>query len=99
MDNYQPISILPVVSKLLKKAVQSQLVNYLETNNLFPNCQHGFRRHHSNQSAITFFTDTIRKNMDNGLSTGAVFVDYRKAFDTIDRGILPKKLKSFGITG
>ena len=84
IDNYHPISILPVVSKILERAVQQQLVDHLESHNLFSRYQCGFRRKYSTQSTITFLTDSIRRNMDAGPLTGAIFVDFRKAFDTID---------------
>ena len=51
------------------------------------------------QTAIAFLTDAIRRNMDAGLLTGAIFVDFRKAFDTIDHKILFEKLQLFGICG
>ena len=71
------------MSKILERAVQQQLVNHLESHNLF-----------STQSAIT---DSIRRNMDAGQLTGAIFVDFRKAFDTIDHKIMLDKLQLFGI--
>ena len=97
MDNYRPISILPILLKILERAVQFQLVEILETYKLFSKFQCGFRRKHSTQSAITFFTDTIRRNIDDGCITGAIFVDFRKAFDTIDHKMLLYKLAMFGI--
>ena len=97
IDNYRPISILPVVSKILERAVQQQLVDHLESHNHFSRYQCGFRRKHSTQSAITLLTDSIRRNMDAGQLTGAIFVDFRKAFDTIDYKILLDKLQLFGI--
>ena len=99
MDNYRPISILPILSKILERAVQFQLVEFLETHKLFSKFQCGFRRNHSTQSAITFLTDTIRRNIDDGCITGAIFVDFRKAFDTIDHKMLLYKLGMFGICG
>ena len=97
MDNYRPISVLPVTSKILEKAVHQQLVDYLEKNTLLSDYQCGFRKKHSTQSAVTFLTDSIRKNMDKSLITGALFIDFRKAFDTIDHVKLLEKLGSFGI--
>ena len=76
-----------------------QLVDYLESRDLFSRYQSGLRRKYSTQTAITFLTDSIRRNMDNGLLTGAIFVDFRKAFDTFDHKILLDKLQLFGICG
>ena len=57
----------------------------------------GFRKNFSTKTAVTFFVDEIRRNMDNGPLTGAVFIDLKKAFDTIDHHILLNKLQRYGI--
>ena len=59
--------------------------------------QHGFRKDHSTTSATTKFVDNIMLNLDKGHSTVAVFLDIKKAFDTIDHNILIKKLKNSGV--
>ena len=65
MDNYRPISILPVISKIAEKAVNVQLQQYLHQHALLNSFQSGFRRHNSTQKAVTYFCDTIKR------STGA----------------------------
>ena len=70
MDNYRPISILPVLSKILEKAVISQLQQYLKTFDIL--CPT-----HSTESAVIYFTDEIRRNADAGRLTGALFVDLK----------------------
>ena len=97
MNNYRPISILPVISKIAEKVVYHQLSSYLDANNLLSPCQSGFRKNFSTETAVTFFVDEIRRNMDNGLLTGAVFIDLKKAFDTIDRHILLNSLQRYGV--
>ena len=79
MDNYRPISILPVLSKILEKAVNSQLQQYLKTFDILSPTQSGFRQHHSTESAVIYFTDEIRRHADAGRLTGALFVDLKKA--------------------
>ena len=81
-NNFRPISILPAVSKILEKAVHHQLMNYIEGNNLLSNNQFGYRSMRSTELATMLFTDFIRKSADNGLMTGAVFLDLSEAFDT-----------------
>jgi hypothetical protein len=71
--NYRPISVLPVISKILERAVHKQVYNHLQANSLLCNEQSGFREQHSTLTAITDVTDYILHNMDNGYLTGAVF--------------------------
>ena len=54
LDNYRPITILPIASKILEKCVYNQLINYLESNNLLSRNQFGFRKKHSTETAATF---------------------------------------------
>ncbi len=96
-SNYRPISVLPVLSKILERAVHAQLYNHLLENNLLTNTQSGFRPRHSTLTAATDVTDYILGNMDKGDLTGAVFLDLKKAFDTVDHGVLLSKLCNLGI--
>ena len=97
LDNYRPISILPVLSKVFERVVHQQLYTYLEENNLLSKNQFRFRTSSSTQHAVTKFSDSIRQNMDKGLMTGAIFIDLRKAFDTVDHASLLSKLTIYGI--
>ena len=96
-DNYRPISILPTVSKVIERAVHSQLYRYLEANHLLAINQFGFRCGRSTALALSQFTDEVLGNMDNGLINGIVFIDLKKAFDTVDHTIMLQKLRSLGI--
>ena len=97
LDSYRPISILPILSKILEKAVFHQLHSYQSENSLLLPYQSGFRANHSTQLAVTFLTDKIRGHMDKGLVTGAVFIDLKKAFDTVPHDSLLQKLDRYGI--
>ena len=97
LDNYRPISILSILSKILEKAVFHQLHSYRSKNSLLSPYQSGFRASHSTQLAITFLIDKIRGRMDKGLLTGAMFIDLKKAFDTIPHDGLLNKLFRYGI--
>ena len=97
MDNYRPISVLPVLSKVFEKVVHKQLSEYLEKNDLLSKNQYGFRNGRSTQQAITILTDHIATNIDKRKYTGAVFIDLRKAFDMVDHGRLLSKLSWYGI--
>ena len=96
-ENFRQISILPILSKVMERAVQQQFFEYLETNKLLSKVQFGYRKNKSTQSASTFLTDSIRKSLDNGELVGSVFVDLTKAFDTISLDILLNKLNIYGV--
>ena len=96
-ENYWPISVLPIASKLLEKAAQQALKDYFEHENLLSKSQHGFRKKHSTKTASIYFCDSIRTQMNNGKLTGAVDVDLSKVFDTIGHSVLLQKLSTYGV--
>ena len=98
VNNYRPITILPVVSKLLEKAVYCQLNKFLTEQNLLTTKQFGFRPKLSTGTALAQFTDTVLDNMDKGCLTGAAFLDITKAFDTVSHDILICKLVGMGVS-
>ena len=99
MNNYRPISVLPIISKIFEKIVYNQIYNYLTENELLFISQYGFRENHSTELAVTEFVDTVYKHLDNSNNPLAVFMDLSKAFDTIDHDILTTKLRHYGILG
>ena len=81
----------------MEKAVQQQLLKYLETNKLLSQYQFGYRNGKSTQSAMVLLTDNIRKSIDKGELIGSVFLDLTKAFDTISHDLLLQKISSYGL--
>ena len=96
-DNYRPISVLPTVSKIVERAAHIQLYNHLDSNGLLHVKQFGFRRKRSTSSALLQFSDDILQNMEDGLVTGVVFLDLKKAFDTVNHRVLLLKLRALGV--
>ena len=88
---------MPTLSKILERFVHTQIYNYLTENKILTSNQFGFRPKLSTSTALAFFTDHILENADNGLITASVFLDFSKAFDTVDHAILLCKLKSVGL--
>ena len=93
-SNYRPISVLPVISKIVEKHVTKHLFAYLKKYDILHKSQSGFRKNHSCNTALLGLLDKWLKNIDKGEITGAVFFDLRKAFDVVDHEILLQKLKS-----
>ena len=91
------ISILPALSKILERIVHSQLYEHIDKHNILSNAQFGFRKGHSTSSCILNLLDTVYKNVENNKLTGVIFLDLKKAFDTVDHNILLNKLRKLNI--
>ena len=96
-SNYRPISILPVISKIVERAVQRQLYHYLNSNNLLSTSQHGFRPRHSTETALSFVTDSILSATDQGHISLLCLIDLSKCFDVISHAKLLEKLQLLGV--
>ena len=97
VQNYRPISLLPLPGKILEKLVHGQLSTYLESEFLLSDKQHGFRKNHSTTHATAQFTNYVSKHMDSGVPTLAAYIDFKKAFDCVQHPVLLAKLAQFGL--
>lgn len=98
-SNYRPISVLPAISKIIEKLINIRLLSYLENYNILSDSQYGFRAGKSTVHALESLTNTITENLDNKRKSLAVFLDMKKAFDTVSIPILVEKLEKVGIRG
>ena len=93
----RPISLLPIPGKLLEKHITVKMENFLEDKNyLVPN-QNGFRKGKSTSSALTTFLDDIILNLNDSKTSIVAYLDFQKAFDTINHTILLNKLRKAGL--
>ena len=91
-SNYRPISLLPLISKVIKKVIHDQTSAFCNPRNLLYNYQSGFRKNYCTDYCLSFLNDKILKGFNQGLVTGMILIDLQKAFDTIDQDILLQKL-------
>lgn len=96
-NNFRPISLLPLPGKILEKLVHQRLFSYLNENKILTDRQGGFRPDNSTTLTSSKFVMDILHAQNEGKTTAAIFVDLRKAFDTIDHRIMLKKLNTYGI--
>ena len=96
-NELRPISILPLPGRVLEQIIHAQLKGFLESSKYFNKQQNGFRNNGSTTNALSLVLDELLGGMDNGELILAVFIDFRKAFDTVDHNILLWKLSKAGL--
>ena len=97
--NYRPISLLSVFSKIFEKTMLSRLLAFLEAKRFFHDFQFGFRAKHSTEHACVTLLNFLHTALDSGLIPAAIFLDVRKAFDSLTHEILLYKLSHNGVRG
>ena len=99
IGNYQPISVLPIFSKVLERILYNSTYQYFKENDMFFPKQFGFQVNNSTHHAILNLTDDILTSFEKGQFTLGVFIDLSKVFGTVNHNTLLHKLELYGING
>ena len=98
-NNYRPVSLTSIVCKILESIIRDVLQNFFENQNLYSSCQHGFRKDKSCTSQLLEVMEDFTTFIDNNDTFDVIYLDFKKAFDTVPHIRLLNKLKSYGIDG
>lgn len=95
-NNYRPISILPCFSKILEKIIYKRILFHLDSNAILYKHQYGFRKNHSTYMALLHLIDKVISALEKNEFICSIFIDFSKAFDTVNHDILLAKLYKYG---
>ena len=98
-NNYRPVSVLCSLSKVFERVIDNRVIDYLNKYKILFSYQFGFRKCLSIYMSLMILMDRLIKSLDNGDCVIGVFLDFSKAFDTVDHAILLQKLEFYGIRG
>ena len=99
INNYRPVSVLTVFSKILEKLMYKRILNFTIKYGVLYSYQFGFQQNRSTKLALISLIDKITESLDEGNFVLWVFLDFRKAFDLVNHKILLEKLHCYGIRG
>ena len=96
--NYRPLSLLPIISKIVERVVCNQLVEHFEKHYIHFEYQSGFQNKHSVNNCLSHLSNQILKDFESGKSTKMILIDFQKAFDALDHDVLLGTMKYLGST-
>ena len=99
LNNYRPVSLLCILSKVFEKVMYSRLFHFLESFKILKENQFGLQKQQSGYMALMVIIDKLIESIDDGEHVFGVFLDFSKPFDTVDHDILLSQLHHYGIRG
>ncbi|KAG8243116.1 hypothetical protein J6590_108674 [Homalodisca vitripennis] len=99
LQNHRPIALLCVFSKVFERCMKARLLSFLNKVKFFSPYQFGFTEGKSTETAITTLMENVLHSINNNNKSSGIFIDFSKAFDLVDHGILLEKLKAAGVRG
>ena len=97
-NNYRPISILPYISKILEKIIHNRTMTFIQDSQILSSYQFGFQKSRSTYMPLLLLQENITKSLEEGKVMCGLYLDLKKAFDTVDHKILVAKLGKYGFT-
>ena len=98
-NNYRPIYVISVFSRMLERLTHDQLFEFLKTNKRITSNQAAFRKHYSTMTSLIGSTDYWYESIDHSKVNLTVFLDLKKAFDTFDHSVVIKNVCAYGVRG
>ena len=99
LGNFRPISLLSIFDKIIEKLMHARLYSFFEDNQIFCKNQYGFKKKSNCAHSLVEITEKIKESIDNGKFGCGIFIDLKKAFDTVNHKILLQKLEHYGVRG
>ena len=96
--NYRPVSLTCVLCKVMESFIRDGIVNHFKENKLYADCQHGFRQSRSCVTQLLYVMENFTQYFDEGIPIDVLYLDFRKAFDSVPHERLLTKIEAYGVT-